>query len=82
MVFTDDLTGMQAVTDRYSAGEAVVGALRAGADAPLVSSGVDAAQVPGILDSVVSAVSGGTLGADVLAAAADRICASTVPGRR
>lgn len=82
VVFTDDLTGMQAVTDRYSAGEAVVGALRAGADAPLVSSGVDAAQVPGILDSVVSAVSGGTLGADVLAAAADRICASTVPGRR
>lgn len=74
VLFTDDLTGMQAVTDNYSAGDAVVTALRAGADAPLVSSGMDAAALPGVLDAVVAAVGDGTLAADRLSEAVDRIC--------
>lgn len=76
VIYTDDLTGMQAITDHFSPGDAVVTALRAGADAPLVSSGMDAAAVSGVLDAVVAAVADGSLDLGVVTTAADRICAS------
>lgn len=76
VIYTDDLTGMQAITDHFSPGDAVVTALRAGADAPLVSSGMDADSVAGVLDAVVAAVSDGSLDLGTVTAAADRICAS------
>lgn len=79
VLYTDDLTGMRAVTDRWPAGDAVVTALRAGADAPLVSSGMDAAALPGVLDAVVAAVGDGSLPVDRLAGAADRICGAPAP---
>ena len=38
-VFTDDLTGMKAITDRYPGSESVVAALSAGADQALTAAG-------------------------------------------
>jgi beta-N-acetylhexosaminidase len=68
-VFTDDLTGMQAITDLHSGPEAVVAALLAGADVPLTST---AADVQGSIDAIVAAVSDGRLDRGVLQQAADR----------
>lgn len=68
-VFTDDLTGMQAITDLHSGPEAVVAALQAGADVPLTST---AADVQGSIDAIVAAVSDGRLDRGVLQQAADR----------
>jgi beta-N-acetylhexosaminidase len=76
VIYTDDLTGMQAITDHFSPGDAVTNALRVGADAPLVSSGMDADSVAGVLDAVVAAVADGALDLGVVTAAADRICSS------
>jgi beta-N-acetylhexosaminidase len=67
---------MQAITDHFSPGDAVTNALRVGADAPLVSSGMDADSVAGVLDAVVAAVADGALDLGVVTAAADRICSS------
>ncbi|MGP5930736.1 glycoside hydrolase family 3 N-terminal domain-containing protein [Corynebacterium glyciniphilum] len=72
VVFTDDLTGMQAITDLHDGPQAVVQALRAGADAPLTST---AADVPATVDGLVAAVENGDLDRDRLTEAADRLCA-------
>lgn len=72
IVFTDDLTGMQAITDLHDGPEAVVQALRAGADAPLTST---AADVPATVDGLVAAVENGDLDRNRLTEAADRLCA-------
>ena len=72
IVFTDDLTGMQAITDLHDGPQAVVQALRAGADAPLTST---AADVPATVDGLVAAVENGDLDRDRLREAADRLCA-------
>lgn len=72
IVFTDDLTGMQAITDLHDGPQAVVQALRAGADAPLTST---AADVPATVDGLVAAVGNGDLDRDRLTEAADRLCA-------
>ncbi|AGP29904.1 glycoside hydrolase family 3 N-terminal domain-containing protein [Corynebacterium terpenotabidum] len=80
VIYTDDLTGMQAVTDRYDAAGAVIAALRAGADVPLVSSGMDATALPGVLDAVVAAVADGELDEQRVVESADRICtARSIP---
>ncbi|WP_420099013.1 glycoside hydrolase family 3 N-terminal domain-containing protein [Corynebacterium sp.] len=71
IVFTDDLTGMQAITDLHDGPEAVVQALRAGADAPLTST---AADVPATVDGLVAAVENGDLDRNRLTEAADRLC--------
>lgn len=72
IVFTDDLTGMQAITDLHDGPQAVVQALRAGADAPLTST---AADVPATVDGLVAAVENGDLDRDRLTEAAGRLCA-------
>ncbi|WP_291479223.1 glycoside hydrolase family 3 N-terminal domain-containing protein [Corynebacterium sp.] len=72
IVFTDDLTGMQAITDLHDGPQAVVQALRAGVDAPLTST---AADVPATVDGLVAAVENGDLDRDRLTEAADRLCA-------
>jgi beta-N-acetylhexosaminidase len=69
VIYTDDLTGMQAITDLHSGPEAVVAALLAGADVPLTST---AADVQGSIDAIVAAVSDGRLDRGVLQQAADR----------
>lgn len=71
VVFTDDLTGMQAITDLHSGPEAVVAALNAGADAPLTST---AADVPATVDGLVAAVGSGDLDRARLEKAAERLC--------
>ncbi len=57
-VFTDDLSTMKAITDLYNVPQAVLKALRAGADVALwVSTG----EVPAVLDRLESAVHTGEL---------------------
>lgn len=70
VVYTDDLTGMRAVTDRYSLPEAVVFAVRAGADRPLFSSG---GALVAAIDALDRAVAEGVVPAERLASAAFRV---------
>ncbi|MDO5512355.1 glycoside hydrolase family 3 N-terminal domain-containing protein [Corynebacterium sp.] len=70
VVYTDDLTGMRAVTDRYSLPEAVVFAVRAGADRPLFSSG---GALVAAIDALDRAVAEGHIPAERLASAAFRV---------
>lgn len=58
VIFTDDLTGMAAITDLHSGPDAVVAAVRAGSDAPLTST---AANVQATVDGIVAAVEEGSL---------------------
>ncbi|MGC2345012.1 MAG: glycoside hydrolase family 3 N-terminal domain-containing protein [Mycobacterium sp.] len=57
-VFTDDLSTMKAITDRYTVPEAVLKALQAGADTALW---VTTTEVPAALDRLQSAVAAGDL---------------------
>ncbi|MDO5670892.1 MAG: glycoside hydrolase family 3 N-terminal domain-containing protein [Corynebacterium sp.] len=70
VVYTDDLTGMRAITDRWTLPQAVVAAVRAGADQPLFSSGgalIDA------IDALDAAVTAGEVPVERLNDAADRV---------
>ena len=58
VVFTDDLSGMAAITDKYPIEEAVLRAFRAGADIGLWLS---TDQVPSVLDRLEAAVAEGRL---------------------
>src|SRR6202008_2035616 len=57
-VFTDDLSSMRAITDRYGISEAVLKALQAGARTALW---VTTTAVPAVLDRLQSALAGGDL---------------------
>ncbi|GAB3647127.1 glycoside hydrolase family 3 N-terminal domain-containing protein [Corynebacterium nasicanis] len=70
VVYTDDLTGMRAITDRYTLPQAVVAAVRAGADQPLFSSG---GALVAAIDAVDAAVTAGEIPAARLDAAAYRV---------
>ena len=70
VAYTDDLTGMRAVTDRHTLPQAVVAAVRAGADRPLFSSGGDL--IPAI-DALDAAVTAGEVPAERLDTAAYRV---------
>ncbi|MGE2725254.1 glycoside hydrolase family 3 N-terminal domain-containing protein [Mycolicibacterium pulveris] len=57
-VFTDDISGMQAISDRFGVAEAALRSLQAGADVALwVSSG----EVPAVLDRLEKALEAGEL---------------------
>lgn len=58
LVFTDDLSGMGAITDRYGVPEAVLRSLRAGTD---VALWLTTAEVPAVLDRLEAAVTAGEL---------------------
>ena len=58
MVFTDDLSSMAAINERYGVAEAVLRALQAGAD---VALWVTTAEVPAVLDRLEQAVNAGEL---------------------
>jgi beta-N-acetylhexosaminidase len=60
-VFTDDLSSMAAITQRYGVAEAALRALQAGADTALW---ITTDQVPAVLDRLVDAYSSGDLAAD------------------
>ena len=57
-VFTDDLSSMRAISDRFGVAEAALRALQAGAD---VALWVTTDQVPAVLDRLESAVNSGEL---------------------
>ncbi len=58
VVFTDDLSSMAAINERYGVSEAVLRALQAGAD---VALWVTTAEVPAVLDRLEQAVNAGEL---------------------
>ena len=72
-VFTDDLSSMKAITDRYSIAEAAFRALRAGADTALW---VTTTEVPAVLDRLVSALGRGELNRDKIEASVRRMAAA------
>lgn len=70
VVYTDDLTGMRAITDHYSLPQAVVAAVRAGADRPLFSTG---SELVAAIDALDAAVGNGEIPAERLDEAAHRV---------
>jgi beta-N-acetylhexosaminidase len=72
-VFTDDLSSMRAITDRYDVVDAVLRALQAGADNALW---VTTTEVPAVLDRLESAVKSGELNAKNVDASVLRMAAA------
>lgn len=70
VAYTDDLTGMRAITDNYTPEMAVVAAVAAGADQALWSTAVD---VYAVIDAVEAAVADGTIHPQRFAAAVERV---------
>ncbi|QNE90300.1 glycoside hydrolase family 3 protein [Corynebacterium incognita] len=70
MVYTDDLSGMQAISGRMSTEQAVVEALRSGADQALWSTAYD---VPAAIDAVMNALDTGYIHPSRIDAAATRV---------
>ncbi len=58
LVFTDDLSSMQAISDRYGVAQAVLLALQAGAD---IALWITTDEVPAVLDRLEQAVNAGEL---------------------
>ncbi|MFV1366092.1 glycoside hydrolase family 3 N-terminal domain-containing protein [Mycolicibacterium elephantis] len=78
-VFTDDLSGMQAISNQFGVPEAVLRGLQAGADVALwVSSG----EVPSVLDRLEKAVDAGELSMSGVDAAVLRIAGFKGPSPR
>ena len=72
-VFTDDLSSMKAITDRYSIAEAALKALQAGADTALW---VTTTEVPAVLNGLESALARGELNRDKIEASVRRMAAA------
>ncbi len=72
-VFTDDLSSMRAITDRYGIAEAVLKALQAGNDTALW---VSTTAVPAVLDRLVSALNAGELSMPNIEASVRRMAAA------
>ena len=72
-VFTDDLSGMRAISDRYGVTEAVLKALQAGADTALL---VSTNAVPAVLDRLESAQAAGELSMADIDASVRRMAAA------
>lgn len=70
VIFTDDLSGMAAITDHYTLPESVVAALTAGADVALWGS---TNRVPEVLDALEAAVASGALPMEQVDASVTRI---------
>lgn len=75
-VFTDDLSTMKAITDRYSVPDAVLKALQAGVD---VALWVSTAEVPAVLDRLESAANNGELDVAAVDASVQRLWAAKGP---
>lgn len=78
-VFTDDLSGMQAISDRFGPADAVLRALQAGAD---VALWLTTAEVPAVLDGLEGAVAAGELTMSGVDASVMRIVATKGPSPR
>lgn len=75
-VFTDDLSSMRAITDRFGVADAVLRSLQAGAD---VALWVTTGEVPAVLDRLEKAVAAGELTMSGVDAAVNRIAAVKGP---
>ncbi|AQA06437.1 beta-glucosidase [Mycobacterium sp. MS1601] len=78
-VFTDDLSGMQAISDRVGVPDAVLGALQAGADTALWLS---TSEVPAVLDRLEQAVASGELSMAAVDASVARMAQLKGPNAR
>lgn len=70
VIFTDDLSGMAAITDRFTLPQSVVAALTAGADVALWGS---TDRVPEVLDALEAAVASGQLPMEQVDASVQRV---------
>lgn len=78
-VFTDDLSGMRAITDRFGVAEAALRSLQAGADVALwLSTG----EVPAVLDRLEKALDAGELSMSSVDASVLRMAAVKGPNPR
>ncbi len=73
LVYTDDLSSMAAINERYNVPEAVLRSLQAGAD---VALWITTDEVPAVLDSLEQAVNSGQLSMDRVNESAARVAAS------
>jgi beta-N-acetylhexosaminidase len=76
LVYTDDLSSMAAINERYGVAEAVLMSLQAGAD---VALWITTDQVPTVLTSLEQAVNSGQLSMERVNEAATRVAASKNP---
>ncbi|WP_035010232.1 glycoside hydrolase family 3 N-terminal domain-containing protein [Corynebacterium jeikeium] len=72
VIYTDDLTGMKAVTDRYPGPEAAVAALEAGADVALAAAG--AVEIPDVVEAIRVAIDDGRIPEDRVRDSVNRTC--------
>jgi beta-N-acetylhexosaminidase len=77
LVYTDDLSSMAAINERYSVAEAVLKSLQAGAD---IALWITTDEVPAVLDSLEQAVNSGQLSMDRVNESAIRVASSKNPG--
>lgn len=70
LIYTDDLSGMRAITDRHPLPAAVALALGAGADQALFSNVTD---FPAVIDAVMAAINTGQISAAQITASAERV---------
>ncbi len=77
--FTDDLSSMRAISDRFGVADAVLRSLQAGAD---VALWVTTTEVPAVLDRLEKAVAAGELTMSGVDAAVMRIAAVKGPSPR
>ncbi|WP_439648099.1 glycoside hydrolase family 3 N-terminal domain-containing protein [Corynebacterium lemuris] len=70
VAYTDDLTGMRAITDRHTLPQAVVAAVKAGADRPLFST---SGELGAAIDALDAAVTAGEIPAERLDESAYRV---------
>jgi beta-N-acetylhexosaminidase len=73
LIYTDDLSSMAAINERYSVPEAVLRSLQAGAD---VALWITTDEVPAVLDSLEQAVNSGQLSMDRVNESATRVADS------
>ena len=76
LVYTDDLSSMAAINQRYGVAEAVLKSLQAGAD---VALWITTDEVPTVLNSLEQAVNSGQLSMDRVNESATRVAASKNP---
>ena len=79
LVYTDDLSSMGAINQRYGVADAVLKALQAGAD---VALWVTTTEVPAVLDRLESAVNGGELNMGAVDASVLKVAGTKGPSPR
>ncbi|KKE99568.1 glycoside hydrolase family 3 N-terminal domain-containing protein, partial [Mycolicibacterium obuense] len=79
VVFTDDLSSMKAISDRFGVADAVLRSLQAGAD---VALWITTGEVPAVLDRLEKAVAAGELSQQAVDASVTRLAAMKGPSPR